>query len=142
MTQLPKPRDSEYDNFGHALRHYRMTIAERLRQSNPGLLVVQASALDLIRCLRSQGYHISPAAYSAIENGESLPRDPEEFIDKVAKCLVIEPKSEQWWTLTLYAVHGLMAQKLGLDTANRVVSLNKEDISEHTKKNREPNMSN
>lgn len=130
MSRLPKPLNSEYSHFGHVLRHYRETISDRLQQKNPGLAPIQASALDLIRCLNSHGYQISPATYSALENGESLPRDPETFIDRVCECLAIDHGSEDWWTLTLYAMHGLMAQKLGGQTANAVISVSKSAIHE------------
>jgi hypothetical protein len=128
MSQLPKPQDKPFEHFGDVLRHYRETISDRLRPYSPGLAPIQASAADLIRCMRSHGYSISAATYSAIENGESLPRDTEEFLDNVSKCLAIEHGSLEWWTLTLYAMHGLMSQKLGRESADTVISLSEDNI--------------
>lgn len=128
MSHLPKPQKGQYKHFGDVLRHYRETISDRLQQFSPGLVPIHVSALDLIKCLRSQGYHVSPASYSSLENGDSLPRDPELFLTKIGKCLAIERGSLEWWTLTLYAMHGLMSQKLGPRAADAAIPISEPEI--------------
>jgi hypothetical protein len=129
MNQLPKPQKGEFRHFGHVLRSYRETIGKRLQQYSPGLAPIQASAQEIIKCLRSQDYQISAGTYSALENGDSLPRDPETFIDKISHCLAIERKSLEWWTLTLYVMYGLAAQKLGNTVADEVIPISPAEIS-------------
>lgn len=130
MSQLPKPIEGQFEHFGHVLRHYRETVSDRLRPFRPGLAPIHASAADLIRCMKDHGYSISAASYSAIENGESLPRDTEEFLQHVSQCLAIDYDGEEWWTLTLYAMHGLMSQKLGHEAADAALPLSKEHIQQ------------
>ena len=128
MSQLPRPHGGEYEHFGAVLRHYRQTISDRLQDWTPGLAQLEASAAHLIACMRDKGYQISPATYSAIENGESLPREPDEFIDMVCRCLAIKLNSLEWWTLTLYASHGLMSRKLGPRAADIALPLSQSNI--------------
>ena len=40
--------------------------------------------------MKTHGYNIIAASYSAIENGDSLPRDTDEFLRHVSQCLAIE----------------------------------------------------
>lgn len=126
MSQLPRPHDGEYEHFGAVLRHYRQTVSDRLQ--TPGLAQLEASAAQLIACMRNKGYQISPATYSAIENGESLPREPDEFINMVSSCLAIKVNGLEWWTLTLYASHGLMSRKLGPRAADIALPLSQSHI--------------
>lgn len=128
MSQLPRPREGTYQHFGDVLRHYRQTVSDRLQHCTPGLAQLEASAAQLIACMREKGYQISPATYSAIENGESLPREPDEFIDMVCSCLAIKANSLEWWTLTLYASHGLMSRKLGQKSADIALPLSESNI--------------
>ena len=128
MSQLPRPRAGKYDHFGAVLRHYRQTVSERLQDWTPGLAKLEVSAAQLIACMREKGYHISPATYSAIENGETLPREPDEFIDTVCRCLAIKSESLEWWTLTLYASHGSISRKLGQRSADIALPLSESDI--------------
>ncbi len=128
MSQLPRPREGDYEHFGDVLRHYRQTVSDRLHDWTPGLAQLEASAAQLIACMRHKGYQISPATYSAIENGESLPREPDEFIEMVCSCLAINLNSLEWWTLTLYASHGLLSRKVGLTAADIALPLRESDI--------------
>jgi hypothetical protein len=126
MTTLPTPPNGRFQHFGHALRHYRETVSDRLGRSD--LPRMQVTAAALLKCVEQGGLVISQASYSDIENGLSLPRDPEQFLSAVAPCLAIKKDSLEWWTLVQYAIHGLVAQKLGEDIANEALVMNEEKI--------------
>lgn len=129
MTILPTPPNGRFQHFGHALRHYRETISDRLGRSD--LPRMQVTAAALLKCVEQGGsIVISQASYSDIENGLSLPRDPEQFLSAVAPCLAIKKDSLEWWTLVQYAIHGLVAQKLGEDIANASVVINEEELKQ------------
>jgi hypothetical protein len=130
MGILPKPLGGRYDHFGHALRHYRETLSERIQRPGSSLLPqMQVTATSLLKCVeQSSGLAISQASYSEIENGLGLPRDPEAFLHAVAPCLAIEKDSLEWWTLVQYLSHGLIAQKLGGEIADRVVVTNEDEL--------------
>ena len=131
-TTLPKPSSGIYEHFGDVLRHYRETLAERIHY--PGLSILpqmQVTATALLKCVeQSAGIVISHASYSEIENGLSLPRDPEAFLCAVAPCLAIEKDSMEWWTLVQYLSHGLIAQKLGSEVADQVVVISEDKVTE------------
>jgi hypothetical protein len=135
MTTLPKPIDGTYDHFGHVLRHYRETLSERIHRPGLNLLPqMQVTATALLKCVeQSKGLVISQASYSEIENGLSLPRDPEAFLNAVAPCLAIEEDSIEWWTLVQYLSHGLIAQKLGGEIADQVVVTDEEELQDELK---------
>jgi hypothetical protein len=128
MSQLPRPRAGQYEHFGAVLRKYRQTVSDRLQYCTPGLAQLDVPAAQLITSMREKGYQISPATYSAIENGDSLPREPDAFIDTVCRCLAIKVGSLEWWTLTLYASHGVLSQKLGQNAADTALPLSESDI--------------
>lgn len=120
--------NQQFPHFGACLRHYRETVTSRLKRFSPGLPELQLSAAKVVECMRPR-YDISPAAFSAIENGGSLPRDPEAFIDAVVPCLAIERDSLEWWTLVQYMTHFLIAQKLGDEVADTLVELDPEKLA-------------
>lgn len=127
MTTLPTPPSGRFQHFGHALRHYRETVSDRLGRSD--LPRMQVTAAALLKCVEQGGdVAISQASYSDIENGLSLPRDPEQFLNAVAPCLAIQKDSLEWWTLVQYAIHGLVAQKLGEDIANAAIVINEDEL--------------
>lgn len=127
MSGASQSQPRRFPHFGAVLRHYRETVAARLQKYSPGLPELQLSAAKLIECMKPR-YEISPAAYSATENGGSLPRDPEAFIDAVAPCLAIERNSLEWWTLVQYAAYDLVAQRLGADVAEMLVELDEDEL--------------
>jgi hypothetical protein len=103
----------KYGHFGEALQAYRESVSDRLRQINPRLPRMQLSAASLIEAMRDVGYSISPGAYSEIEAGNSLPRDPRAFLDAVSPPLAIERDSLEWWILQQNLARDLVSQKLG-----------------------------
>lgn len=106
-----------YKHFGAALQAYRESVSDRLRQNNPLLPRMQLSAASLLAAMRDTGYSLSPGAYSEIEAGHTLPRDPRAFLDAVCPALAIDRNSLDWWILHQYLAHDLIKQKLGEDAA-------------------------
>jgi hypothetical protein len=104
----------EFPNFGAALRYSREHIADRLRQYVPGRMPdVQLTAKQVVSNMREAGYTISPAAYSDIEQGIFLPRDPDDFMDKIVQSLALEKDSHEYHNLMDHLVRDILKQKLG-----------------------------
>ena len=95
-----KPHDGnggssgEYDTFGQLLRRSRESYPDRFRRKYPGAPRVKLTALALIECLREKGYPLTSGAYSEIENGSNLPRDPQRFVDAIAECLLLDEQKD------------------------------------------------
>jgi hypothetical protein len=106
-----------FEHFGEALRHYRETYQDRIRQTNPDMPRIRITALALIDCMDRKGYSISSGAYSEIEAGISIPKDPQAFIVAAASCLAIPQGSADWETLHLQLAFDVLAKKLGEEYA-------------------------
>lgn len=108
----------EFDSFGIALRYYREHIAERIRRYVPGRLPdIQLSAREVVSCMKEARYPISQAAYSDIEQGLYLPKEPERFLEAVVPCLALERDSAEYRNLMDHLVFDVLAQKVGAGAA-------------------------
>lgn len=99
-----------FPHFGAALRFYREHIAERLTPYVPG---IQISAKDVVSSMKRAGYPISQAAYSDIEQGLYLPKDPEHFMEKVIPCLAVQMDSPEYHNLMDHLVYDVLKQRVG-----------------------------
>lgn len=106
--------------FGEVLRYYRETYQERVRKNTPDIPRVRVTALALIDCMDKKGYTISSGAYSEIESGISIPKDPRAFVDAACKCLAVEEGSSEWRTLVQQLGYDIVSKKLGPEYAGFV----------------------
>jgi hypothetical protein len=111
---------AHFAHFGEALRNYRETYQERIRKHNPDMPRIRITALALIDCMEKKGYSISSGAYSEIESGISIPKDPRAFVEAACKCLAIEEGSDEWRTLVQQLGYDIVAKKLGPEYASFV----------------------
>jgi len=114
---------NHFQHFGEALRYYRETYQERISRNNPAMPDmprIRITALSLIGCMDRKGYSISSGAYSEIEAGISIPKDPRAFLEAAAKCLAIEEGSDEWRTLVQQLGYDIVAKKLGSEYAGFV----------------------
>lgn len=112
------PNMPEFPHFGAALRYYREHIADRIRRFVPGRLPdIQLTAKDVVSCMREADFSVSQAAYSDIEQGQYLPKDPKLFFAKVVPCLALEQGSDEYENLMDHLMRDVLRQKLGDDQA-------------------------
>jgi hypothetical protein len=113
----PEPRHQRgaggMRHFGEMLRQFRESYYERVRPQRPDAPSprLRLSALSLIKCLAQAGYSVSSGAYSEIEAGKSIPREPRKFVDAVAVCL--ELTAEQKEALTRQLGYDIVYARLG-----------------------------
>lgn len=113
----PQP---EFGSFGAALRYYRENIADRARRYLPGRVAgLQLTAKDVVAGMKDAGYFISQAAYSDIEQGQYLPKDPGRFLEAVVPSLALEPGSPEYVNLMDHLLFDMIEQKVGLAAANK-----------------------
>lgn len=120
LASIPK-----FDSFGDALRYCRATTSDRLRRIMPGIGATHMTNQSVVNCLTSSGYEISQSTYSELENGRSLPRDPDLFLEKLCPCMAIERNSLPYWLLRQQLGFDLVKQRLGADEAAALVIMDR-----------------
>lgn len=123
---------NRFQHFGEALRYYRETYQERIRRNNPDMPDmprIRITALSLISCMDRRGYSITSGAYSEIEGGISIPRDPRAFLDAVARCLAIEEGSNEWNQLVYQLGYDILVKKLGPDLVTTALAYSSKGIT-------------
>lgn len=109
----------EFDSFGDMLTYLRRTFGARTGRVGRGLPRVNLTALSLIDCLGASGYPITSGAYSLLEQGKTLPKNPERFFDAICRCLAIE-STDKYWTLLRYQyMYDMMARSVNREFADR-----------------------
>lgn len=105
--------DRTFENFGALLYYLRVTHLERVGRGDPDTPIkrVRYTQAALIACLEQSGYPISSGAYSEIEQGISVPRDPKRFIQAVTSCLRLNDDEHK--QLVKQLAHDVVEAKLG-----------------------------
>ena len=104
--------------FGSLLRSYRESYSDRLRKTHPEMPRVKLTALALIECMEKSGYSLSSGSYTQIENGSNFPHDPEQFLNTITRCLLLEDTH-----------YYLLARQLAHDVVQSRISKNIADIA-------------
>lgn len=99
--------------FGRGLKLYRKGFGDNLHHDTPEDPVVRSrvTSADLIECLDRAGQPISQTAYSEIESGISLPRNPADFLRAVGRCLRLSDAEVEDLKLRLF--YDVLYQRLG-----------------------------
>lgn len=109
-----REKQPAFGSFGEALHFYREHIADRIRGLLPGRVPdLQLTAKDVVSGMKEAGYFISQAAYSDIEQGQYLPKEPGSFLDAVAPCLGLEHGGPEYHNLMDHLLFDMVKQKLG-----------------------------
>lgn len=103
-------------HFGGMLREFRETYFERIsRKHGVPNVKMHLTALALIECMREHGYQISSGAYSMVEAGVTMPKDPRRFIGAISACLDLDADQDR--ALTEQVAHDILAARLGDEVA-------------------------
>jgi hypothetical protein len=103
-----------FEHFGQVLRYLRKYYyAEHVLRMPPGASAFRLTALSLIECLTKHGYSLSSGAFSALEAGTSLPRDPGKFLDTLSRCLPMPARDPLWETLVWRLAYDILLRDLG-----------------------------
>ncbi len=109
----------DFESFGDILTYLRQTYGARTGQVGRGLPKVHLTALSLIECLTEHGYPITSGAYSLLEQGKTLPKNPDRFFEAVCKCLAIDSSDKYWILLRYQYMYDMMARSVSRDFADR-----------------------
>jgi hypothetical protein len=98
------------------LREFRETYFERIsRKHGVPNVKMHLTALALIECMREHGYQISSGAYSMVEAGATMPKEPRRFLNAIGTCLDLD--ADQIRQLTEQVAHDILVARLGDDVA-------------------------
>ncbi len=89
--------ENEFQHLGALLVYLRETYGIRTGYASHGP-AFNITALAVAEKLSSYGYPMTSGSYSLLENGRSLPKDPERFFDAICKVLAVD-KSSKYWVL-------------------------------------------
>jgi hypothetical protein len=124
MPLSPRQQDRPFEHFGRLLRSYRESYGERIHRKYPDVLETRLTASTLISCMhRSHQYDIASGAYSEVEAGLILPREPQAFLDAVTACLAIDEGSDEYVALARALAHDVVSWRAGKAIANRAIPL-------------------
>lgn len=102
-----------FSNFGEVLRYARTSHGGRVFNLPEGVTPPELSSRKLIAGLAEHDYPISSGAFSSLEAGNSLPRDPERFLRALFICLGLSADDELGRLLTLHLAYDLLQRDLG-----------------------------
>lgn len=109
----------DFASFGDMLTYLRQTYGARTGRVGHGLPRVNLTALSLIDCLAKHEYPITSGAYSLLEQGKTLPKNPERFFEAICTCLAVE-SSDKYWTLLRYQyMYDMMVRSVNREFADR-----------------------
>lgn len=111
----------DFADLGDLLRYLRKTYASRTGRSRAGMPKVTLTALSLIACLGEHGYPITSGAYSLLEQGKTLPRDPERFFGAICTCLDVASTDKYWILLRYQYAYDLVARSVDPQFADTYV---------------------
>jgi hypothetical protein len=104
------------NTFGSMLRSYRESYSDRLRETHLEMPRVKLTALALIECMQEAGYALTSGSYTQIENGSNFPHDPEQFLDTVTRCLLLNDK--EYDRLARQLAHDVVRSRMGKKIAD------------------------
>jgi hypothetical protein len=131
MTIADDAAQEDFEDLGDLLRYLRKTYASRTGRSRAGMPKVTLTALSLIACMGEHGYPITSGAYSLLEQGKTLPRNPGRFFGAICTCLDV-PSTDKYWVLLRYQyAYDLVARSVDRQFADRYVSRGSQALRIH-----------
>lgn len=112
--------EEDFESLGELLVYLRQTYGERIQHNGAFLPHITLAAQSVATFLNDHDYSMTSGSYSLLEQGKTLPKNPERFLDTISTCLAVPPSSKYWPLLRFQYMY---------DHARRYV--NKEFAEEH-----------
>lgn len=116
-----EPGEEDFHNLGELLVYLRETYFDRLSGGEPDRPRSELKAAAVVDYLRKHGYSMTSGSYSLLEQGKTLPRNPEQFLAIVSKCLHVDRTSKYWMLLRRQYVYDHTARFVGKEYADRTI---------------------
>lgn len=92
---------NDFAHLGALLVHLRRTYGERTGYSADGPAFTITALAVAEKLSHSYGYPMTSGSYSLLEQGISLPKNPERFFEAIGKVLAVD-ESSKYWALLRY----------------------------------------
>ncbi len=117
-----EPGTEDFENLGDLLVYLRQTYFDRGMQAgveDRPRMELRAGAVA--EFLRSHGYSMTSGSYSFLEQGRSLPRVPDHFLELAAYCLNVPATSKYHELLRAQYIYDHTRNTLGQEIADLTV---------------------
>lgn len=122
MIRFDEPGREDFEHLGDLLLYLRKTYGERTGQDPADSLRVTVHASAVIECLNRSKYSMTSGSFSLLEQGKTLPKDPERFLDVIGRCMKIDRSSKYWYLLRYQYVYDVARRTLGPEFADKYVA--------------------
>lgn len=88
--------EENFESLGELLVYLRQTYGERFQRTGSSLPHITLAAQSVAAFLNEHDYSMTSGSYSLLEQGKTLPKNPERFLDVISTCLAVSPSSKYW----------------------------------------------
>jgi hypothetical protein len=115
------PGKEDFKHLGELLLYLRVTYFDRISGGDPDRPRSDLKAAAVVDYLRKHNYSMTSGSYSMLEQGKTLPRNPEQFLDIISKCFRIDRFSKYWVLLRRQYVYDHTVRFVGREYADQTV---------------------
>ena len=121
MIRLHEPGREDFAHLGKLLVYLRKTYLERETPDGPERPRVELKAAAVVDYLRRHDYSMTSGSYSQLEQGKTLPRNPERFLDIISACLNVDPTSKYYVLLRRQYIYDHAVRFVGKQFADQTI---------------------
>lgn len=121
VISCDEPGKEDFNNLGELLVYLRLTYFERVSDGTRDRPRSDLKAAAVVEYLRRHNYSMTSGSYSLLEQGKTLPRNPEEFLAVISECLGVERTSKYWMLLRRQYIYDHTVRYVGKEYADRTI---------------------
>jgi hypothetical protein len=122
MGKYHDPGKEDFKHLGELLVYLRETYFDRISGGDPDRPRSDLKAAAVVDYLRKHNYSMTSGSYSMLEQGKTLPRNPEQFLDIISKCFRIDRSSKYWVLLRRQYIYDHTVRFVGKEYADQAVA--------------------
>lgn len=115
------PGAEDFEHLGKLLVYLRHTYFDRIAGADSDRPRSDLKAAAVVDYLRKHRYSMTSGSYSMLEQGKTLPRNPEQFLSIISKCFQIDRSSKYWVLLRRQYVYDHTVRFVGKEYADQTI---------------------
>lgn len=115
-----EPGQENFESLGALLIYLRRRHEKRMALASPGIVEPRVTAASVVKALNENNYPMTSGSYSLLEQGKTLPRSPNAFIEAIARSLGVEPTSKYSMLLRWQYLYDHALRYFGADVAEGI----------------------
>ncbi len=116
-----EPGKEDFQNLGELLVYLRESYFKRMSDGTRDRPRSDLKAAAVVEYLRDHGYSMTSGSYSLLEQGKTLPRNPEQFLAVISECLGVEQTSKYWMLLRRQYIYDHTVRYVGKEYADQTI---------------------